>query len=419
MHTRCDHISIQMKAALFTFWFLLFSVLCTAQKKHKVIFVIADGIPADVIERLSMPGLAQITRQGGYTRAHVGGEKGGYSETPTISAVGYNSLLTSTWVNKHNVTDNDIAAPNYNYRNIFRFFKQQYPEKKTAVFSTWLDNRTKLIGSSEAAAGNLQPDYAFDGLELDTVNYPHDTAGYFYKRIDDAVTDTAAAIIKRHAPDLSWVYLEYTDEMGHRHGNGQQLDDAVRILDQQLGRLWNAISHRLQYHQEEWQIYITTDHGREDNGYHHGGQGERERTTWIATNAKGLNQYFFRGNPGIVDIMPSIAAFLNIRFSNPEKWEMDGVPLTGKISGTDPSAVLENNKINLTWKVQQKEGTASVWLATTNEFKNGKRDVYQLVKKVPVASGSAVIDVSAFNTDFYKVVIEMPYNSLNRWVKKK
>ena len=83
------------------------------------------------------------------------GEKDGYSQTPTISAVGYNSLLTGTWVNKHNVWDNDIAAPNYSYWNIFRFLKTQYPQKKTAVFSTWLDNRTKLVGSEVKEAGNL------------------------------------------------------------------------------------------------------------------------------------------------------------------------------------------------------------------------------------------------------------------------
>src|SRR4051794_8697433 len=74
-----------------------------AEKEKKVLFVIVDGIPADVLERVNTPSIDQISSDGGYARAYLGGERGGYSETPTISAVGYNSLLTGTWANKHNV----------------------------------------------------------------------------------------------------------------------------------------------------------------------------------------------------------------------------------------------------------------------------------------------------------------------------
>ncbi len=401
---------------LFIILFAASTFSATAQKTPKAIFIIADGIPADLIEQLHMPNLKAITKEGGYARAYVGGEKGGYSETPTISANGYNSLLTGTWVNKHNVWGNEIEAPNYNYHNIFRFFKKQYPNKTTAVFSTWLDNRTKLIGSNAAAAGNLQPDYYFDGMELDTIKYPHDTAGYFYNAIDDAVADTTAAVIKRIAPDLSWVYLEYTDEMGHRHGNGKMLTDAVLMLDKKLGTIWNAIQYRQKNFNEDWQIYITTDHGREENGYHHGGQGTRERTIWIATNAKELNQYFYKQQPGIVDITPSIARFLKINIPKEQAMEIDGVPVIGKLSATDPQATIHNNIINVKWKVQRKEGMAKVWLATTNNFKTGGKDNYQLVKTVPVANGKVSIDVKKYPSGFYKVVMEMPYNFLNRWI---
>lgn len=129
---------------LFLSGLLISAIFGTAQKK-KAIFVIVDGIPADVIEKQPTPFLDAIATVGGYTRAYVGGEKNGYSQTPTISAVGYNSLLTGTWVNKHNVWDNNIKAPDYHYWSIFRFLKEQYPAKTTAVFSSWQDNRTRLM----------------------------------------------------------------------------------------------------------------------------------------------------------------------------------------------------------------------------------------------------------------------------------
>ncbi|MEQ9581030.1 MAG: alkaline phosphatase family protein, partial [Arenibacter sp.] len=97
-------------------------------------FVIVDGISADVLEKIETPNLDAIAKKGGYTRAYVGGTKDGYSETPTISAVGYNSLLTGTWANKHNVWGNSIKDPNYNYWTIFRYAKENRPKLKTAIF---------------------------------------------------------------------------------------------------------------------------------------------------------------------------------------------------------------------------------------------------------------------------------------------
>ena len=63
-----------------------------------------------------------------------------------------------------------------------------------------------------------------------------------------------------------------------------------------------------------------------------------------------------------------------------------------------------------------KKGKAKIWLATTNNFETGGKDNYQLIKQVAVNAEKATIDVSKLPSQFYKIVLEMPYNTLNRWI---
>ena len=120
-----------MKRFLFIILTALLACAASQAATRKVVYVVMDGIPADYIERVHPATVFDVARHGGYARASTGGEIGGYSQTPTISAVGYMNILTGTWLNKHNVPGNSNLDPNYNYWSLFRIAKQQPIERKS------------------------------------------------------------------------------------------------------------------------------------------------------------------------------------------------------------------------------------------------------------------------------------------------
>ena len=397
----------------------LLSVACccillsaTAQTR-KAVFIILDGIPADVIEKTDMPVLKEIAAHGGYTRSYLGGEKDGFSQSPTVSAVGYNHVLTGVWSHKHNVWDNDIREPNYAYWNIFRIVEQANPSLQTAVFSSWIDNRTKLVGEGLPAAGNVKLDYSFDGLELDKTRFPVSEKRMF--DIDESVSTEAGRYIREKGPDLSWVYLEYTDDMGHLYGDSPQFNDAVKKADAQVGRVWEAIKAREKQYGEQWMIVITTDHGRgAQTGKNHGSQTDRERTTWIYTNLADLNARF-KTNTATVDIMPSILRFLAIPLPLTTEQELDGVPFTGKVSVHDLKAVRNGQNIELTWGILDGTGKAEILISTTNNVRDGiGEDTYTRITEVQVSSGKYTFPQP--KTEFLKIIVKAPNNTINTWL---
>lgn len=392
---------------------LSFSALA---QERKVVFIILDGIPASEFERVETPNLDKIAAIGGYARAYTGGEKDGISETPTISAVGYNSLLTGTWANKHNVWGNGIEDPNYNYWSVFRFLKEARPDARMAVFSTWQDNRTKLLGENLLQTNFLRLDRSFDGLELDTLSYPHDEDHLYIQSIDEKVAEEASAYLRSEAPDLSWVYLQFTDDMGHKFGKSTQLDEAIRLADAQVGKVWEVIQHRKREFGEDWLIWVTTDHGRkEPEAKDHGGQSDSEREIWMVTNSKNLNDRFRSGKAAMVDILPSFLTFFGLEIKPDSQAELDGVSLIGKIS--IENAVLMGNKRSqkVAWKPVDNSALVKVYWSPTNHFAKGGIDEYLLLGEVEAGAGSYDLPRRFSKKKFFKILIVGELNSLNVW----
>jgi arylsulfatase A-like enzyme len=290
----------------------------------KALFITLDGVPADVIEAVATPNIDAIAAIGGYARAYVGGTIGEASQGATKSMTGYNSLLTGTWVNKHNVRTNEVRNPNHNYWDLFRIAKAHDPAMQTALFSSWTKIRTRLLRDGVDKAGGSKLEYWFDGLDLDKEQFPQSDDRLHIKQIDSLVAADAARYIAANGPDVSWVYLQYTDAVGHKFGDGAKFEDAVRFADSRIGVIWDAIQARQEKSEEDWLLIVTTDHGRKESpGFGHSGQSERERTIWNATNSKRLNARF-DDMPGIVDVLPSIAVHLELGIPDKISKQFDG-----------------------------------------------------------------------------------------------
>ncbi|MDA0793425.1 MAG: alkaline phosphatase family protein [Bacteroidetes bacterium] len=392
-----------------------------SDRSKKVVFIIVDGISFDQLKTVSTPNLDRIGLEGDFTESYVGGVAGTYAETPTISAVGYNSLLTGAWANKHNVYGNEIKNPNYNYPSIFNLYKDYNPNGTIAVFSSWLDNRTKLVGDGLNETDRIKVDFYFDGLEHDSINYPHDKKRNFMKLIDLNVALKASETILKEGPDVSWVYLEFTDDMGHTYGDSPYFNAAIAFEDDLIGRIYDSVIKRQQGNDhEDWLFIVTTDHGRSaKNGKGHGGQTPRERSTWMVTNLKNTNAYFKEETPAIVDILPTMIDFMHIEVPQNIKREFDGVSLISPVDATNLKASVKESNLTVTWKNHSASNIkANIYISTDNHFKSGKEDVYTLLGEADLSKEAFEVSLKDLKSEFYKVVLESKNTNLNYWITK-
>ena len=114
--------------------------------------------------------------------------------------------------------------------------------------------------------------------------------------------------------------------------------------------------------------------------------------------------------------MPTIARFMSIEIPLNDAREVDGVPLIGKLSLTDPSAQLNSHQATIRWKNCDKKGKVKIWVTSTNNRKIGGQDEYRLLKEANLASKQATVDLKKYPSSFYKIVLEGKDNIVNCWI---
>lgn len=253
------------------------------------------------------------------------------------------------------------------------------------------------------------------------MRFPHDKQSGYIRKIDSVVAGKAASYIRQNAPDVSWVYLEFSDDMGHRHGDGDILYKAISFEDRLIGQIYDSVKEREAKYGEDWLVVVTTDHGRTaNNGKGHGGQSDRERNTWIAVNKPNINTYAKNNRVAITDILPTMTDFLNLKVPVDVQQEIDGVDLLKKITAYHLKASLSSdNTLEVSWKTTEpSKEIGEVYIADTNNFKNGDKDSYQLLGKVNLSNGKFMSKLMTANSNIYKIVLKTKAGFLNTWIRR-
>ncbi|MDR9447014.1 MAG: alkaline phosphatase family protein [Balneolaceae bacterium] len=388
-----------------------------------VVYIILDGISADILDSLETPAIDDIASLGGYTHAMTGGLAGGYSESPTASAIGYNNVLTGVWANKHNVYTNLILNPNYRYWSLYRLIETQKPSLVTALYSSWTDNRTKLIGMGLEEAGSFSIDIVRDGYDVVDHVIQQDSA--WVRELDNHVAKEAATSIALDGPDFSWVYLWYPDDTGHSFGETEPHYESIRHADTQVGMIWQSVQQRMDMYDEDWMVVVTTDHGRAlPDGRNHGGQTVREKKVWFATNHPGVNEYFYQGDVQHVDLYPSIARYLGVEIPKELSRELDGVSFIGPVDVSSMKASrIGTDRISLSWDSWQTEESSDpcdvdISVTVGDNYGAGQFDTYEQFATVPCSDNQATLTLPSetIDSDTIKVLLESPHNRLNHWI---
>lgn len=286
---------------------------------RRVIVIGIDGCRSDALKQQveggNAPNIAGLISNGTVTwNAYSGGDLGTPTQQVTSSGPNWTSILTGTWIDRHNVNGN--STPAYDQPAVAgsylvgqaphfaRRIKESAPSAYIASIVNWDWLENYLVAA--------QPSY-FDY---------HATSALSYDFRDGDVAAKAANVLSTADPDVIFLQFDQADHAGHAGGfspaNPVYLT-AISNVDTCIGTVLSAINARPQAASEQWLKIIITDHGGTSGGSH-GGQSIEERTIPFVVSGAGVPAGIVStASPGDVAVAPTVMRHLGI--SIPSSWQ--------------------------------------------------------------------------------------------------
>ena len=305
-------------------------------QNKKVLLLGIDGVQYQHLEKLPTPNFDRLKIQ----KAFAGGVEHQQTEQATASGPAWTTIMTGVWANKHGVSENSSGLANPSYPGLYRRIYSVYPNAKMYGFVTWKQTHVNYFGNDLM-------------LLLEENNGSSD--------LDNL--DKTLAVLENKAADFIFLHFDDVDNAGHAYCFSAAYDEAIKMADQRLGQVLDAIEKRTQltqFEQEDWLVLVVSDHGRDADGCSHGAQTENEKTVFIASN-KDLNKEFtdsvsspvqdFNGLynfPAQTSVAPTILSYLGIPIK--KEWLLEGQSLLGDLG---VRKVMEGKEKNsLVWYVE-------------------------------------------------------------------
>lgn len=271
------------------------------QTVRKSLVIAVDGLRPDAIAPADAPYLDSLIAGGAYSLD-------AQCEDLTFSGPNHSTILHGVHRDRHNVTTNDYSNNRLTDWPDYLSRLEEFDSSLNSIrVHTWDAAHYSQPTSADLA---LFYDYIADGDERATQDVVRILRG----------THPTVTL----DPDALFIFLSDVDVAGHTYGFDPESAGYLTEIantDGQIGRMLEALEHRPDYLNENWQIVITSDHGGSPDGSHGGGTPEKRRIPFIVAGPT-VPPGVVYPQPKNVDVARTVLAHMQATID--PAWQLDG-----------------------------------------------------------------------------------------------